>query len=59
MEEVVAAVLYAFFAVAGADQAGEGGEPNSEEDGELDHLCFRICVDTGSGGKGSLTEMEY
>ena len=38
LEEIVAAVINAFPAVVGGNEAGEGAEAGSEEDGEFDHF---------------------
>ena len=42
MEKVVAAVLKALFSIVGGNEAGEGGEAGSEEDGEVDHFVGGI-----------------
>ena len=42
MEKVVTAVLKASCATFGGNEAGEGGEAGSEEDGEVDHFVGGI-----------------
>lgn len=52
-EEVVAAVLEAFLAVVGGNEASEGAEAGSDEDGELDHFVrgLRLCLLVLSEGR--------